>query len=89
MKNDAIQALREENISLQNRIKTLETQSESSYMIRNKMDQYRRRNIVIDGIPSSVKKRGLEDKCKEVLGKIDINRKFWSKILAKNLSSMT
>ena len=38
MKNDAIQALREENISLKNRIKRLETQFQSSDIIRNKMD---------------------------------------------------
>ena len=37
------------------------------------MDQYsRRNNVVVDGIPSSVKKRKLEDKCVEVLEKIDI-----------------
>ena len=38
MKNDAIQALREENISLKNRIKRLETRFQSSDIIRNKMD---------------------------------------------------
>ena len=38
MKNDAIQALREENISLKNRIKRFETQFQSSDIIRNKMD---------------------------------------------------
>ena len=73
IKNNVIQALREENISLKNRIKTLEAQFESSDIIRNKMDQYsRRNNVVVDGIPSSVKKRKLEDKCVEILEKIDI-----------------
>ena len=73
MKNDVIQALREENISLKNRIKTLESQFESSVLIRNKMNQYRRRNnVVVDGVLPSVKNRELEDKCIEILGKIDI-----------------
>ena len=36
------------------------------------MDQYSRRNAVVDGIPPSVKERELEDKCIEVLGKINI-----------------
>ena len=68
MKNDVIQAL-----SSKNRIKTLEAQFESSDIIRNKMDQYSRcNNVVVDGIPSSVKKMELEDKCTEVLGKTDI-----------------
>ena len=40
MKNEVIQALREENISLKNRIKTLEGQFESSNITRNKMDQH-------------------------------------------------
>ena len=73
MKNDLIQALREENISLKNRIKTIDAQFESSDIIRNTMDQYSRRNdVLVDGIPSSVKKRELEDKCREIWGKIDI-----------------
>ena len=73
MKNDVMQALREENVSLKNTIETLEPQFESSDIIRNKFGQYNRRNnVVVDGIPSSVKKRELEDKCIEVLGKIDI-----------------
>ena len=68
MKNDVIQALREENISLKNK-----AQYESSNIIRNKMDQYNRRNnVVVDGTPTSVKTRELEDKCIEVFGKIDI-----------------
>ena len=37
------------------------------------MDHYsRRNNIAVDGIPSRVKKRELEDKCIEVLVKINI-----------------
>ena len=98
IKNDVIQALREENISLKN-----EAQYESSNIIRNKMDQYNRRNnVVVDGTPTSVKTRELEDKCIEVFGKIDIKihetdiepkqlsvsstesfaRKYWQKILS-------
>ena len=70
MKNDVIQALLEENISLKNRIKTLEAQFENFDIIWNKIDQYScRNNVVVDGIPSSVKKRELEDKCMEFLGK--------------------
>ena len=73
MKNDVIPALREENISLKNRIWTLEDQFESSNIIWNKIDQYSRcNNVAVDGIPYSVKKRELEDKCIEVLGKLDI-----------------
>ena len=73
IKNDIIQALGEENISLKNRIKTVEAQFESSNIIWNKMDQYSHcNNVVVDAIPSSLKKRKLEDKCIEVLGKIDI-----------------
>ena len=71
IKNDLIQALREENISLKNRIKTL--RFESSDTIQNTMNQYSRRNNVgVDGIPSNVKKRELEGDCIEVLGKIDL-----------------
>ena len=52
-----MQALRGENISLINRIKTHEVQFESSDIIRNEMDQYScHNNLVIDDIPSSVKK---------------------------------
>ena len=39
LKNDAIEALHEENISLKNRVKTLDAQSESSDITRNKMNQ--------------------------------------------------
>ena len=63
-------ASREEYISLKNRIKTLEAQFESSDKIRNKIDQYScRNNVAVDGIRSSVKKRELQDKCIDVLGK--------------------
>ena len=73
MKNDVIQVLREEHLKLKNRMKTLKAQFESSDIIRNKRDQYScRNNIVADGIASNVKKRELEDKCIELLGKIDI-----------------
>ena len=44
------------------------------------MDQYsHHNNVVVDCVASSVKKIGLENKCIEVLGKIDI--KFMSQIL--------
>ena len=73
MKIVVILCLREENIRLKNRIETLEAQFESFDIIRNKMDHYsRRNNIAVDGIPSSVKKRELEDKCIKVLVKINI-----------------
>ena len=73
MKIVVIRCLRKENIRLKNRIETLEAQFESFDIIRNKMDHYsRRNNIAVDGIPSSVKKRELEDKCIEVLVKINI-----------------
>ena len=39
LKNDVIEALHEENISLKNRVKTLDAQSESSDITRNKMNQ--------------------------------------------------
>ena len=61
MKNDVIQALREENISLKKRLKTLEARFERSDIVWNK-------NEVVDGLPSSVKKRELEDNYIEVLG---------------------
>ena len=73
MKIVVIQCLREENIRLKKRIETLEAQFESFDIIRNKMDHYsRRNNIAVDGTPSRVKKRELEDKCIEVLVKINI-----------------
>ena len=73
MKIDVIRALRDENIRLKNIIKTLKAYFESFDIIRNKMDHYsRRNNIAVDGIPSRVKKRELEDKCIEVLVKINI-----------------
>lgn len=38
------------------------------------MDQYSHHNIVVnDGIPSSGKKRELENKCIVILGETDIN----------------
>ena len=61
MKNDVIQALREENISLKKRFKTLEARFERSDIVWNN-------NEVVDGLPSSVKKRELEDNYIEVLG---------------------
>ena len=73
MKSEVMQVLREKNISLKSRIKTPEAQFESSDINLNKMDQYsRRNNAVVDGIPSSVKKRELADKCIEIFGKIII-----------------
>ena len=73
LKNDVIEPLHEENISLKNRVKTLDAQSESSDITRNKMNQYRSPNYAtVDNTPSSMKKRDLKNKCKEVLGKIDI-----------------
>ena len=53
-KNDAILALREENITLKNRINILQTQFESSDMFWNRLDQHSHcNNVVFDGIPSS------------------------------------
>ena len=50
MENDLIQVLREENISLKNRIKRLVVQFERADIIPNKIDQYsRRNNVVVDG----------------------------------------
>ena len=72
-KNDVIQALREENMTLKKRIKTLEAEFESSHIIWKKMDQYSRRdNVDVDIVSSSVKERELKDKSNEVSGKIDI-----------------
>ena len=69
MKNDVMQALRGENTSLINRIKMHEAHFESSDIIRNQMDQYScHNNLVIDDIPSSVKKSQQNDKCIEVFG---------------------
>ena len=71
LKNDVIEALHEENISLKNRVKTLDAQSESSDITRNKMNQYRSSNYaIVDDTPSSMKKRDLKHKCKE---------KYWGK----------
>ena len=68
MKNGVIQALREENISLKNRIKRFKAQFESSDIIRNKMDQYTRgNNVAVDSLLFGVKKRKLKGKCIEVL----------------------
>ena len=37
------------------------------------MDQHSSRsNVIVDGVPSGMKKRELEDKCVEVLGKTEI-----------------
>ena len=37
------------------------------------MDRYNRgNNVVVVGVPSSLKKRELQEKCIEVLGKVDI-----------------
>ena len=73
IKNGVIQSLREENVSLKNRIKTLEAKLESSDLIRIKMDKYsRRNNVAVNVIPSSIKQREPKDKCTEVFGKVNI-----------------
>lgn len=73
MKNDVIQALHEENMTLKNRITALNAQFESSHVYRKKMDEQSRRNIVaVDFIPSSVEERELKDKSINALGKIGI-----------------
>ena len=62
------------NTILKNRIKKLEAQFKISNIIQNKVDQYSHHNTVVhDGIPSSGKKRELENKCIVIFGKIDIN----------------
>ena len=74
-KDEIIQSLKNEGSSLQNRVSKLESQVRllEDALINNEIkinnaDQYsRRNNIVIQGIPQSVKSKDLEDKVINVL----------------------
>ena len=80
-KDEIIQSLKNEVSSLQNRVGKLESQVRllEDALINNEIkinsaDQYsRRNNIVIQGIPQSVKSKDLEDKVINVLDKVNVN----------------
>ena len=79
-KDEIIQSLKNEVSSLQNRVDKLESQARllEEALINNEIkinnaDQYsRRNNIVIQGIPQSVKYKDLEDKVINVLDKVNV-----------------
>ena len=79
-KDEIIQSLKNEVSSLQNRVSKLECQVRllEDALINNEIkinnaDQYsRRNNIVIQGIPQSVKYKDLEDKVINVLDKVNV-----------------
>ena len=78
-KDEIFQSLKNEVSSLQNRVDKLESQVRllEDALINNEIkinaDQYsRRNNIVIQGIPQSVKYKDLEDKIINVLDKVNV-----------------
>ena len=74
-KGEIIQSLKNAVSSLQNRVNKLESQVRllEVALINNEIDQYsRRNNIVIQGIPHSVKYKDLEDKVINVIDKVNV-----------------
>ena len=73
VKDSIIEALKAENLKLQQKFEKLENRIYELESDLNKKDQYNRRNnIEIQGIPSDINDNFLEDKVIEMLGEVDI-----------------
>ena len=74
VKDSIIEALREENIKLQMKCKSLEAKLFESQKASNKQDQYsRRNNLKIHGIPAEVKDDQLEEKVIDIFSQLSIS----------------
>ena len=73
VKDSIIEALKAENLKLQQKVEKLENRISDLESDLNKKDQYNRRNnIEIQGILSEINHDFLEDKVIEMLGEVDI-----------------
>ena len=97
VKDSVTEALKEDNIKVQNKVEILEEQLSENKLCLNKLDKYNRgNNIEIQGIPSSISDNALENKVNDIegchmLGKANpqntivrfVNRKFCYEALEK------
>ena len=73
IKDSIIDALKEENFRLQQKVQHLEKKLSDIEIAENKLEQYtRRNNIEIQGIPSSVHDNLLEDKVVDIFSQLNI-----------------
>ena len=73
LKDVIIKRLQDENVILRNRCSNLEQKLTEFETSTNKLEQYgRRNNIIISGIPDSVKTEDLEESVTEILRDIDV-----------------
>ena len=73
IKDSIIDALKEENFRLQQKVQHLEKKLSDIEIAENKLEQYtRRNNIEIQGIPSSIHDNLLEDKGIDILNQLNI-----------------
>ena len=73
IKDSIIDALKEENFRLQQKVEHLENKVLDIEIAENKLEQYtRRNNIEIQGIPSTVLDSLLEDKVFDVFSQLKI-----------------
>ena len=73
IKDSIIDALKEENFRLQQKVQHLENKLSDIEIAENKLEQYtRRNNKVIQGIPSTVHDNLLEDKVIDIFSQLSI-----------------
>ena len=73
IKDSIIDALKEKNFRLQQKVQHLEKKLSDIEIAENKLEQYtRRNNIEIQGIPSSVHDNLLEDKVIDIFSQLNI-----------------
>ena len=73
IKDSIIDALKEKNFRLQQKVQHLEKKLSDIEIAENKLEQYtRRNNIEIQGIPSSVHDNLLEDKFIDIFSQLNI-----------------
>ena len=73
IKDTIIDALKEDNAQLRNKVELLEKKLTEVEISRNKLEQYtRRNNIEIQGIPPQIPDEKLEEKVIEVFGAMNI-----------------
>ena len=75
IKNTIIDALKEENLKLQNKVKKLEEQLLEIDQKNNHLDQYSRRNLEIQGIPANITDDKLEGKVIDIFSCLSIEVK--------------
>ena len=73
IKDSIIEALKEENFSLQQKVQHLGNKLSDTEIAENKLEQYMRRNdIEIQGIPSTVHDNLFEDKATDIFSQLNI-----------------